>query len=62
LKARPRVASVAGREGSPGVAAHAAAKAGATGFGKALAREAVGSGILVDAIAPASRRPTGSGN
>ena len=46
------VASIAGKEGSPGIAAYAAAKAGVIGFTKSLARELVDSGVLVNAIAP----------
>jgi 3-oxoacyl-[acyl-carrier protein] reductase len=46
------VASIVGKEGAPGISAYAAAKAGAIGFTKALARELVGSGVLVNAIAP----------
>ena len=46
------VASIAGKEGSPGIAAYAAAKAGVIGFTKTLARELIGSGVLVNAIAP----------
>jgi 2-dehydro-3-deoxy-L-rhamnonate dehydrogenase (NAD+) len=46
------VSSMAGKEGSPGIAAYAAAKAGVIGFTKSLARELVGSGVLVNCIAP----------
>jgi 3-oxoacyl-[acyl-carrier protein] reductase len=46
------VASIAGKEGSPGIAAYAAAKAGVIGFTKTLARELIGSGVLVNAITP----------
>ena len=46
------VASIAGKEGSAGIAAYAAAKAGVIGFTKTLARELIGSGVLVNAIAP----------
>jgi NAD(P)-dependent dehydrogenase (short-subunit alcohol dehydrogenase family) len=46
------VASMAGKEGNAGIAAYAAAKAGVIGFTKSLARELVGSGVLVNAIAP----------
>ncbi len=46
------VSSITGKEGAPYIAAYAAAKAGVIGFTKSLARELVGSGVLVNAIAP----------
>jgi NAD(P)-dependent dehydrogenase (short-subunit alcohol dehydrogenase family) len=46
------VSSITGKEGAPGIAAYASAKAGVIGFTKSLARELVGSGVLVNAIAP----------
>jgi len=46
------VASIAGKEGSPGIAPYAAAKAGVIGLTKSLARELVQAGVLVNAIAP----------
>ena len=46
------VASMAGKEGNAGICAYASAKAGVIGFTKSLARELVGSGVLVNAIAP----------
>jgi NAD(P)-dependent dehydrogenase (short-subunit alcohol dehydrogenase family) len=46
------VASIVGKEGSAGIAAYAAAKAGVIGFTKSLARELVDAGVLVNAIAP----------
>lgn len=46
------VASIAGKEGVPGIAAYAAAKAGVIGFTKSRARELVDSGVLVNCIAP----------
>jgi 3-oxoacyl-[acyl-carrier protein] reductase len=47
------VSSITGKEGSPGIAAYASAKAGVIGFTKSLARELVDSGVLVNCIAPA---------
>ena len=47
------VASIAGKEGNPGIAAYASAKAAVIGFTKSIARELVDSGVLVNAIAPA---------
>jgi NAD(P)-dependent dehydrogenase (short-subunit alcohol dehydrogenase family) len=46
------VASIAGKEGSPGIAAYSAAKAGVIGLSKALARELIGSGVMVNNVAP----------
>jgi len=46
------VSSITGKEGAPFIAAYAAAKAGVIGFTKSLAKELVGSGVLVNAIAP----------
>ena len=46
------VASIAGKEGVPGIAAYAAAKAGVIAFTKSIARELVESGVLVNCIAP----------
>ena len=47
------IASVAGKEGGPNACAYAAAKSGVIGFTKGLAQELAGSGVLVNAIAPA---------
>lgn len=46
------VSSIAGKEGTPNVAAYCAAKAGVIGFTKTLAREVVKDGVTVNAIAP----------
>ncbi len=46
------VSSIAGKEGNPGIAAYAAAKAGVIGFTKSLARELIDSGVLVNAVVP----------
>ena len=46
------VSSIAGKEGSPGIAAYASAKAGVIGFTKSLALELVGSGVLANCITP----------
>jgi 2-dehydro-3-deoxy-L-rhamnonate dehydrogenase (NAD+) len=47
------VASVAGKEGNPGLVAYSTAKAGVIGLTKALAKEVVTKGIFVNAISPA---------
>jgi 3-oxoacyl-[acyl-carrier protein] reductase len=46
------VSSITGKEGGAGIAAYASAKAGVIGLTKSLARELVGSGVLVNCIAP----------
>jgi 2-dehydro-3-deoxy-L-rhamnonate dehydrogenase (NAD+) len=47
------VASIAGKEGVPGIAPYSAAKAGVIGLSKAVAKEVVTDGITVNCIAPA---------
>ena len=47
------VASIAGKEGIPGIAAYSAAKGGVIAFTKALAKELALDGVLVNCIAPA---------
>ncbi|MDA8291691.1 MAG: SDR family NAD(P)-dependent oxidoreductase [Actinomycetota bacterium] len=47
------VASVAGKEGNPNLAAYSASKAGLIGLTKSLGKELAGSGILVNAVTPA---------
>lgn len=47
------VASIAGKEGMPGISAYSAAKAGVIGYSKALARELATSGVTVNCLAPA---------
>ena len=46
------VASAAGKEGVPGIAAYAASKHGVIGFTKSLSRELAETGVLVNCIAP----------
>ena len=46
------VASIAGKEGNPNIAAYAAAKAGVIGFTKSLAKELADSGVSTNCIAP----------
>ena len=46
------IASIAGKEGNPGACAYGAAKAGALGYAKGLARELQPSNITVNCIAP----------
>lgn len=47
------VASVAGKEGNPGLVAYSTAKAAVIGLTKALAKEMVTKGVYVNAVAPA---------
>jgi 2-dehydro-3-deoxy-L-rhamnonate dehydrogenase (NAD+) len=47
------VASIAGKEGVPGISAYSAAKGGVIAFTKALAKELALDGVLVNCIAPA---------
>lgn len=47
------IASIAGKEGNPNAAAYSAAKAGVIGLTKAVAKELVADGIIVNCITPA---------
>jgi NAD(P)-dependent dehydrogenase (short-subunit alcohol dehydrogenase family) len=46
------VSSIAGKEGTAGVSAYCAAKAGVIGFAKALARELATAGVTVNSVTP----------
>jgi 3-oxoacyl-[acyl-carrier protein] reductase len=47
------IASIAGKEGNPNMAAYSAAKAGVIAFTKSVGKELARSGVLVNCIAPA---------
>lgn len=50
------IASVAGKEGNPNLAAYSAAKAGVIGLTKSLGKELAGHDIAVNAISPATAK------
>ena len=47
------IASIAGKEGNPHLAAYSASKAGVIAFTKAVAKEVATEGVLINSIAPA---------
>ncbi len=47
------IASIAGKEGMPGISAYSAAKAGVIGYTKAIARELATTGVTANCVAPA---------
>lgn len=47
------MASIAGKDGNPGLAAYSASKAGVIGLTNSLGKELATSGVLVNAVAPA---------
>ena len=48
------IASIAGKEGNPGMAGYSASKAGVIGMVKAVAKEIAATGVTINAVAPAS--------
>lgn len=48
------IASIAGKEGNPQMAAYSASKAGVIGMVKSVGREIADSGVTINAVAPAS--------
>lgn len=52
------IASLAGKEGTPNAAAYSASKAGVIALTKSLGKELAGTGVLVNAIAPAAVHTT----
>ena len=48
------IASVAGKEGNPNASAYSASKAGVIGFTKSLGKELAGTGVIANALTPAT--------